>query len=188
MSKTALKGFSKVTLFPLTANTTAAYTVDDAQKYPLPNVQSMTQDVDVSESKVYADDAIYQNVKSWNGIKATITVADLDLATMGKLGVGSYNVTTKEFTMDPEAAKPELGMSFACQQTDGQYRMYHMYVFQVEEVREAEHKTMGDNTDIQPYQIIGTFTKRKVDNKPGAIKLSEGGVITWLNDIPDKTA
>ena len=152
--------------FPVTVNDTAAYATGTG--FDLPNVQEMSQDADTSESKIYADDVIYLNMKSWNGLNTTITLAEMTLEMMSKLGFGIMD--TDELKWNPQGENKEFAVSFCCLMANGKYRMYKMYSFTVNEIKESGKKTKGDSGDINTYQIIGTFTARKKDMLPGVVK------------------
>lgn len=176
----ALQGFSKVKLFPVTQNDAAGYTVSDG--FDVPEAQELVRDADTTESKIYADDRLYLNAKSWNGIKATITFAEMSLEMMAKLGFGTFEDGTLDW--NPQGEGKEFAMSFRCRRVDGKYRMYKMYSFKVDEIKESGAKTKGDGSNISTYQVIGMFTQRVIDGKPGAIKDSEAEAdLDWLSDI-----
>ena len=180
--KIALQGLSRIKFFPVTANDTTAYTVGTG--FDLPNVQEMSQDADTSESKIYADDVIYLNMKAWNGLNTTITLAEMTLDMMAKLGFGTVDTTSSELKWNPQGENKEFAVSFCCLMANGKYRMYKMYSFTVNEVKESGKKTKGGGNDINTYQIIGTFTARKKDMLPGVVKDSASETdIAWLDTV-----
>lgn len=63
--KIALIGFSRVSIFPVTQNDENGYKV--GAKISLPWVTEMTKEPDTSETKIYGDDMLYLDLKSWNG-------------------------------------------------------------------------------------------------------------------------
>lgn len=180
--KIALQGFSGLKLFPVVKNTGSEYKVGEG--FLLPEAQEMTKETDASETKIYADDKLYLNLKSWNGLNVTITVAEMTLEMMSKLGFGEIDPVTKALKWNPQGKNNEYALSFRCQNASGDYRMYKMYSFVVNEVNETGVKTKGDGSEINAYQIVGTFTKRAFDNSPGEIKDSETpGDLVWLDEI-----
>ncbi|MCL2853513.1 MAG: hypothetical protein FWE20_10890 [Defluviitaleaceae bacterium] len=180
--KIALQGFSRLRFFPISDNNTEEYAVDTGSSFHVPWVQDMTRENDTSEAAIYADDTLYLNVKNWNGIRSTITVAELTLEMMGLLGFGDYNETTRSLEWNPQGRNLEFGVTFRCLQTNGNYRMMRMYSFKIDEVRETSIRTRGDNVAINAYQLIGTFANRVVDGRPGEIH--DGDNMEWLDDIP----
>lgn len=180
--KIALQGFSRLKLFPVTKNDTSNYEVGAG--FELPEAQEMTKDTDSSETKIYADDKLYLNLKSWNGLNVTITVAEMTLELMEKLGFGEIDTATKVLKWNPQGKNKEYALSFRCAMAGGGYRMYKMFSFAINEINESGIKTKGDGSDINAYQIVGTFTKRKADDSPGEIKDSESDSdLVWLDAI-----
>ena len=182
VEKIALQGFSRLKFFPVTGNNTEEYAVDADKAFLVPWVQDMTRENDTSEAKIFADDTLYLNVKNWNGIRSTITVAELTLEMMGMLGFGDYDETARSLEWNPQGRNLEFGVTFRCLQTNGNYRMMRMYSFKIDEVRETAIRTRGDNVAINAYQLIGTFANRVIDGRPGDIH--DGDDMDWLEDIP----
>lgn len=180
--KIALQGFSRLKFFPVIANNSLAYEVDEGAAFLVPWVQDMTRDADTSEASIYADDTLYLNVKNWNGIRSAITVAELSLEMMHVLGFGDYDKDASTLLWNPQGRNLEFGVTFRCLQTNGNYRMMRMYSFKLEEVNETAIRTMGDSAAINAYQIIGTFANRLVDSRPGEIH--DGDNMAWLDTIP----
>jgi hypothetical protein len=59
-----------------------------------------------------------------------------------------------------------------------------MFSFTVNEINESGIKTKGDGSEINAYQIVGTFTKRAIDDSPGEIKDTETAAdLVWLDTI-----
>lgn len=181
--KIALQGFSRLKLFPVLSNDSTGYSVDADNAFMVPWVQDMTRDNDTSEASIYADDTLYLNVKNWNGIRSTITVAELNLEMMAALGFGEYDQDAQSLKWNPQGRNLEFGVTFRCLQTNGNYRMMRMFSFKVEEVRETAIRTKGDNVAINAYQLVGTFTGRVIDGSPG--QMHDGADMEWLDVIPD---
>ncbi|MBE6013096.1 MAG: hypothetical protein E7234_11135 [Lachnospiraceae bacterium] len=180
--KLALQGFSRLKLFPVIKNSSEGYEVGEG--FDLPEAQEMTKETDASETKIYADDRLYLNMKSWNGLKVTITVAEMDLELMAKLGFGEIDPETKALKWNPQGKNNEYALSFRCATASGDYRMYKMFSFTVSEINETGVKTKGDGSEINAYQIVGTFTKRAMDGSPGEIKDTESAAdLVWLDTI-----
>lgn len=177
--KQAIKGFKRLTFFPITKNTRTEYGVGNA--IPINDVQEMSKEDIKTEKPVYADDSIYVNLVDWSGQKISITVAEMDLQKMATLGFGEYSEESKEFKHNPQGANKEFAVSFACEKVNGEYRMFKFYDFAITEVKESAIKTKGDSGDIQPYIITGTFKRRAKDDSYSVIK--DGNDLTWLDTI-----
>lgn len=182
--KIALQGFSRLKLFPVLKNGTTEYAVGEG--FELPNAQSMTKETDATENKIYADDVLYLNMKSWNGMNATITLAEMTLEMLGKLGFGEYDDATATLKWNPQGINKEFACSYRCLMASGQYRMMKMFSFIVNEVKETGTNTKGSGGEINAYQLIGTFTARKCDDLPGEIH--DGDDMDWLDTIEEVTA
>lgn len=179
MSKQAIKGFKRMTFFPITKNTRTEYEVGEA--IPIEAVQEMSKEDIKSEKTIYADDGIYLNLVDWSGQKISITVAEMDLVKMSTLGFGDYIEDNKEFKHNPQGKNKEFAVSFACEKANGEYRMFKYYDFVITEVKESAIKTKGDSGDIQPYVITGTFKRRAKDEQYSIIK--DGTDLEWLDTI-----
>ena len=182
--KIALRGFDRLSLFPVIKNTTEEYEV--GERFAVPEVQSMTKDSDTTEETIYADDRVYLHQVDWNGLNATITIAEMTLEMMGKLGFGTWDDTTKTLAWNPQGTNKEFAAAFACLRADNKYRMYKLYSFNISEVTESGITTKGSGGGINAYQLAGMFTGRKVDNRPGEIH--DGDDLTWLNTIEGESA
>jgi phi13 family phage major tail protein len=179
LAKKAIHGFAGATLFPVLENSPELYTVGEA--FRLPHVQEMTKEADVSSAKIYADDMLYLNNKNFNGYNVTITVAEMTLENMARLGFGEFDEESGVLTFDPQGTNPQFGLTFRCLRADGQYRMMRMYCFTVNEIKESGMKTKGDGGDIHAYQITGTFTYRHKDMRIGEIR--DGADLSWLGSM-----
>lgn len=179
--KIALMGFDRLSLFPLLKNTSTEYSV--GEKLSLPNVQSMTKDVDSAESKIYADDSLYLNIVNFNGLNVELTVAEMPLELWAELGFGEYDEDEKVFNWNPQGKNQEYAMTFRALQANGEYRMYRMYRFTVNTIAESEQTTKGDTADVQPYVISGTLSTRAFDSKFGAVH--DGTDFDWLDEVPE---
>lgn len=177
--KQAIKGFKRMTFFPITKNTRTEYAVGEA--ISIDGVQEMSKDNIKTEKTIYADDEIYTNLVDWSGESVTITVAEMDLEKMATLGFGEYAQESKEFKHNPQGTNKEFAVSFACQKVDGDYRMFKYYNFVVTEVKEPSLKTKGESGDIQAYTITGTFKRRAKDDEYKLVK--DGNDLTWLDTI-----
>ncbi len=180
--KIALMGFSRVKLFPVVKNNASEYSVGEG--FELPWAQEMTREADTSESKIYADDILYMNFKSWNGLNSTIKLAEMPLEMMAKLGFGVYDPAGKTLKWNPQGENKEFALSLRQLRADGSYRMQKMFSFTVNEVKESNIKSKGEGNDLNSYQLIGTFSARIADGLPGEIKDSEeAGDLSWLDTV-----
>ena len=177
--KIAMMGFGNLTLFPILENTRDNYQVDAG--FRLPWVQEMTRDNDTTQSKIYGDDTVYLDMKKWNGMTASITVAEMPLETFARLGFGEYDDGTETLLWNPQGRNLQFAATFRCLRADGKYRMMKMFCFTVNEVKESALKTKGEGGDIASFKISGTFTVRMLDSLPGEIH--DGADLEWLETV-----
>jgi phi13 family phage major tail protein len=182
MQKIGLMGFSGIKLFPLVRNDAGGYETDEG--FSLPWAQEMTRDADTSEKKIYADDMTYLTMKSWNGLNTVITLAELPLEMIARLGFGSYDEAEKTLKWNPQGRNSQFGMTFRLLRADGNYRMMKLYCFTVNEIKETGLKSKGSGAELNAYQLVGTFAVRALDGLPGELRDSAGdGDLAWLDTI-----
>jgi phi13 family phage major tail protein len=181
--KVALRGFKQIKLFPIITDSTTDYETDTG--FDLPEAQAMTQEVDQNQTPIYADDAIYLNLTSFNGINSNITLAELTLPLIAQLGFGTVD-GDGVLSWNPQGSNKAYGMTFMALLADGNYRMYRFYNFMVTSVTEAGRTTKGADNNITPYTVNGMFTTRKLDGKFSEIKDSTSeSDLTWVDSMSD---
>lgn len=178
-TKQAIRGFKRLTFFPISKNTRTEYAVGEA--ISIESVQEMTKEDVKSENTIYADDTIYINLVDWSGQTVSITLAEMGLKKMADLGFGEFLEEKKEFKHNPQGLNKEFAVSFACEKANGEHRMFKYYNFVITEIKESAVKTKGGNGDIQPYTITGTFKRRLKDEQYCTIK--DGTDLSWLDTI-----
>jgi phi13 family phage major tail protein len=185
MAGKILKGLRRLKLFPITANTSSAYTVGTA--VVLDGAQSLALDPDVSEWKVYADDRIYDSGSDWNGMKLTLQIAELPLEMYPQFEGGTFDSTSKEYTYSADDVAPELGLSFAAATSDGKFRMVKLLALRTTKVK-ADFKSKGDGGDsASPVTIEAIVTTRALDNAAKIMKdTTTDADLTWLDTLVDE--
>ena len=177
--KIALRGLSRISLFPVLQNDYDGYEV--GARFRVPYAQSMSKTPDVTSAKIYADDGIYLDMKSWNGINIEVVFAEMSLRTIAELGFGDYNEATNTLKSKPQGQNNEYALTLAAKQADDTYRMYRWFSFTVNEVVEGEHQTMGDGTEICTFTMKGVLVRRKLDELPGEVHI--GTDLAWLDSV-----
>jgi len=181
----ALRGFSRVRLFKIVKNDTEGYEVGES--FVIPEAQSMTKSANIDSETIYADDNIYMEMTSWNGLELEITFAEMLLQKMAELGFGEYSESSGELDWDPQGKGLEFGLTFRALLANGRYRMYKMYVFAISGVDASGLQTRGGGVNIAPYVIRGIVKRRTIDDKVGPIKDSQNDEdMEWLEEIPSK--
>lgn len=182
MPRKYLKGFSGLTIFPLTENTLEKYLVGEGTK--IPSAQKLSKEIDSSEENIYADDEIWDVDKTVNGEKFTLTLKELENKLRAMFEGGKYDATTKEYDFSTIDNAPEFACTYRGLLADGTYRMFRQYRCKVTKVKmDLETKGNGNNGSVE---IEGTFMPRACDNKLFTIKDTETGNadLTWLDTIP----
>lgn len=176
-----LKGLKNISVFPVLTNTETEYEAGPA--IPVPGAQTLGIVPDVNEWQVFADDRVYESGRDWNGMTVNITVAELALILKQHFEGGTWDETEKVYKFKETDIPPEIGMSFAAQTSDGQYRMVKIPVLRTNTVS-GEYQTKGQGGDgSSPVNISATATSRRMDGVVKLEKDSEGGDLTWLNTL-----
>lgn len=184
MPRKYLKGFSGLTIFPLTENTLLKYLVGEGVK--IPSAQKLSKEIDSSEDNIYADDEIWDVDKTVNGEKFTLTLKELPNDLRAKLEGGKYDEETKEYDFTTIDDAPEFACSYRGLLADGNYRMFKQYRCKVTKVKmDLETKGNGNNGSVE---IEGMFMPRACDNRLFSIKDTETAAdLSWLNTISPVT-
>jgi phi13 family phage major tail protein len=180
MSKLALKGFRAARLWPITTNDDTTFAT--GTMIALSGAQNLAKDVSRSDYTIYADDGVYASGSDFQYEDLTITLAELPLEVESKLSGGTYNATDKTYLFKNTDAAPEFAFAYAAATIEGQYRMFKHYVVKLISVK-VEHKTKGDDNDIQAYELTLRATQRQADGAVRITKDSEDGTYDWINTI-----
>jgi len=178
-----LKGLKNLKTFPITKNDGTGYTAGAA--VPIPGIQSLSLDPDVTEWKINADDTVYESGSDWNGMKLQLQLAELPLELKKHFEGGIWDETKKEYTYSSDSVAPEIGASFAAQTSDGNYRMIKLYALRCTKVK-VDYKTKGEGDKANPVQIEGVVTSRKKDNAVYREKdTTTAADLSWLDSLAD---
>lgn len=177
----AAKGFSSLRIFPVTKNDGTGYTV--GTKVTVSGAQSFSASPETSEWKIMADDGIYASGSDWNGMKATLTIAEMPLALKPNFEGGTYDSGTKIYTYKSISQAPEIALGFRVLQADSTYKMVKLYSAKCTSYKE-DYKTKGESGDISAVTIELLIQNRVIDN---AVKDEKETVtdadLTWLDTI-----
>lgn len=157
----AAKGFSRLSIFPITTNTSDTYT--PGAKIAITGAQSFSAAPEVSEWKINADDGIFDSGSDWNGMRFTLNLAECPLTVKQYFEGGEYSATTKTYTYKSDSQAPELGASFKVLQSDGTSLMVRLFSLKASSFK-MDYQTKGESGDIAPAVIEGLVQNRKTDN------------------------
>lgn len=178
-----LKGLKRIKIFPITENTATEYTAGEGLL--IPGAQQLTLDPQKTDWQVQADDEVYESGSDWNGTNVSFQVAELSLEMKSHLEGGEWDETNKEYTYKSTAVAPEIGMSFAAQTSDGEYRMVKLFSMRVTNIS-GEFRTKGESGDSStPITITAQAMTRKFDSAVKKEKDSVNGDLSWLDDLND---
>ena len=177
----AFKGFSRLSIFPVTTNTTAAYTV--GTKTAISGAVSFTKSPETSEWKIPADDGIFDSGSDWLGEKFTLTLAQCPLELRQYFEGGEYNATSKVYKKFSTSQAPELAISFRVLLSDGKSLMVQIFSLKCSSYK-ADYKTKGESGDISNVVIEGLIKNRVKDNQVSEEKVTVTDAdLTWLDAI-----
>jgi phi13 family phage major tail protein len=179
----ALKGLKRIKIFPITTNTSSAYTPGVA--VAITGAQSLSFSPEVSEWKIYADDGVYDSGSDWQGMKFTLTLAECPITLKKYFEGGDYDAGTSVYTYKSDDQAPELGMTFVALQSDGTWNMVRLFSLKCSSFKN-DFKTKGEGNDTNPVTIEGTIMNKKTDN---AVKMEKEAAneaaFTWADVLVD---
>jgi phi13 family phage major tail protein len=175
----AAKGFSRISVFPVTVNNATTYTA--AVKVSIPGAISFSAAPETTDWKINADDGIYDSGSDWNGMKFTLTIAECPLTLRQYFEGGS--VTASVYTLKSTSQAPELGMSFRVLQSDSTSLMVKFYSLKCTSFK-MDYKTKGQNGDVAQVVIEGTIQNKVSNNDVKAEKETVTDAdLTWLDTM-----
>ena len=122
MPRKYLKGFSRLSIFPILENTETSYKV--GTKVPVISAQKLSKEEQSTEDEILADDEIWDIDTDVTGETVTITLAELSNELRAKLKGGTYDEQTKTYSFKKGDVAPELACSYRGLLADGTYRMW----------------------------------------------------------------
>lgn len=179
-NKKALKGFRAARVWPVTANTTEAYTTGTMTH--LTGAQELTKEVSRGDFTIYADDGVYDSGSDYQYEDLEFKVAELPLDIEALLSGGTYDATAKTYTFKNTDTAPEYAFAYAALMSNGQYRMFKHYAVKLMSVK-VDHITKGDKNDIAAYTLTFRNTQRNADGAVRIEKDSEDYTYTWIDTI-----
>ncbi len=180
--KKYLKGFSRLSVFPILEDDEKNYKV--GERVPVPSAQSLSKDEQVEEDVINADDGIWDTDSDVTGEDVTITVAELSNELRAILRGGTYDKTTKTYSFKKGDVAPQLACSYRGLLANGTYRMWKQYRFKVSKIKmDLETKGNGNKKGVE---ITGKFMDRACDGLFYDIKDTEegNGDLNWIDNIP----
>ena len=186
MARKYLKGFSKLSIFPVLENTETSYKV--GERISVISAQKLSKEEQAEEDEILADDEVWDTDSDVTGEDVTITLAELSNELRAQLRGGTYDKETKTYSFRKGDVAPELAASYRGLLADGTYRMWKQYRFKVSKIKmDLETKGNGNKSGVE---ITGKFLNRSYEGLFYDIKDTEKGNadLTWLDTIPSEPA
>lgn len=180
MAKKGLKGFCGARVWPLTANTDAAYTPGEMVR--LPHAQNLTKEVTGEEYTLYADDTVYDAGIEFQYEELTFTVRELDLAVQAQLTGAEFDEQKKTYRFKDTDTAPEYAFGYAALQRDGNYHMFVHYAVKLMSVK-VDHETRGQSSEGNSYELTFRGVARAIDGAIRDENVSDDKSMTWLDTI-----
>lgn len=182
MARKYLKGFSRLSIFPILENTETSYKV--GERIPVIAAQKLSKEEQTEEDEIVADDEVWDKDVDVTGEDVTITLAELSNELRAQLRGGTYDKETKTYSFKKGDVAPELACSYRGLLADGTYRMWKQYRFKVSKIKmDLETKGSGNKNGVE---ITGNFLNRSCDGLFYEMQDTEKGnaELVWLDTIP----
>ena len=190
----ALKGFSNVSYFPVTANTTTAYTATPKTALGA-GARSCVKEDTKNEFKIPGDNGIYLQGSDYESTKLTIQVNEMGLADLAALIGAIYDNTAGSGAMELIEGEldnaPQVALSFAGLLTDGSHRMYKYLSATLTSYKADLKARLDTGNDVNGYTLEFLCVGRAADSRvritkdSGAPDETTGAVdLDWLDTIP----
>ena len=188
MGKKALKGFGNVKYFPLTANTSAAYTPTNPGSALGVGARSCTASDTRNEYKIPGDDGIYDQGSEYESTELQISVNEMPLEVLAALTGADYDDLTDVMSEGELDNAPEVALSFSGLRSDGGYRLYQYLCCKLTSYKADLKARLDNGNDVSQYQLTFLCLGRTADKK---VRLTRdvdkpvGGAadLTWLNTV-----
>ena len=155
--KRAATGFKSLVLAPISENELRSYVTEQGEA--LPYAGSMTRTSKESTTDLYYDDDLYAQIKSVMGEDVEIRVAEVPLARMAQLGLGTYHEELQTLEADFNVSGKEYALRFVVDTISGLPYYFNYRVFEITGLRFDNFTTRRDNTSVCEVIITGVFKR-----------------------------
>ena len=155
--KRAATGFKSLVLAPVSENELRSYVTEQGEA--LPYAGSMTRTSKESTTDLYYDDDLYAQIKSVMGEDVEIRVAEVPLARMAQLGLGTYHEELQTLEADFNVSGKEYALRFVVDTISGLPYYFNYRVFEITGLRFDNFTTRRDNTSVCEVIITGVFKR-----------------------------
>ena len=178
--KRAATGFKGMALAPVTENTMTKYATEAGEA--LLHAGSMTRTAKESVTDLYYDDDLYAQIKDVMGEDVEIRMAEVPLAVMAELGLGSFDADTETLEADFNAAGKEFALRFVVDTVSGLPYYFNYRVFQLTGIKFDNFNTKKDSVTVCEVILTGVF------KRPALAGLAPWAVMQLKEDKSNQTA
>ena len=167
--KRAIIGFKGVALAPVTENSITAYATDTANSIQFAG--SMTRTPKEAQQEFYYDDDLYTQIKDVTGDEVEVRFAEIPLATLAQLGLGTYDEATGTLEADFNVTGKTYAFRCVTNTLDGLPMYFNWRVFDLTGIRFDNFASKGSSLSVCEVIMSGVFKRPALSSaKPYAIR------------------
>lgn len=155
--KRAIIGFKGVALAPVTENSITAYAAGEANSIQFAG--SMTRMPKESQQEFYYDDDLYTQIKDVAGDEVEVRFAEIPLATLAQMGLGTYNEESGTLEADFNVAGRTYAFRCVTNTVDGLPMYFNWRVFDLTGIRFDNFASKGANLSVCEVIMSGLFKR-----------------------------
>lgn len=155
--KRAMIGFKGVALAKIKENSLTAYETEVAQGIQFAG--SMTRTAKETTQDFYYDDDLYAQQKDLTGEEVEIRFAEIPLATLAELGLGTYDEETGTLEADFNVTGESYSLRCVCNTVDSLPMYFKWRVFDLNSIKFDNFNTKGSSLAICEVIMTGVFKR-----------------------------
>ena len=155
--KKAIIGFKGVALAPVKVNTIASYETEAAEG--IPYAGSMSRTPKETSQDMYYDDDLYAQIREVSGDDVEVRFAEIPLAKMAELGLGTYDEETGTLEADFTVKGKEYAFRCVANTVDGLPYYFNWRVFELTGLRFDNFTTKGSSITTCEVIMTGVFKR-----------------------------
>ena len=167
--KRAIIGFKGVALAPVMENSITAYATGTANSIQFAG--SMTRTPKEAQQEFYYDDDLYKQIKDVTGDEVEVRFAEIPLATLAQLGLGTYDEATGTLEADFNVTGKTYAFRCVTNTLDGLPMYFNWRVFDLTGIRFDNFASKGSSLSVCEVIMSGVFKRPALSSaKPYAIR------------------
>ncbi len=176
----AVIGFKGLALAPVIENSLTGYETWVGQL--LPFAGSMSRTAKESSTDLYYDDELYAQVRNIVGEDVEVRVAEVELARMAELGLGTFDEDTQTLEADFAVASKEYALRFVADTVSSLPFYFNYRVFEMTGIKFDNFATRSDSITVCEVIITGVF------KRPQMASLAPYVIMQMAEDQSNKNA